>query len=308
MKIFSRVSKFCAAFVFAIATILASFSPVYAADETPAYGISISPVTMELEDLSPGDSTSGTFTIKNTGQNKCNYKIVFEPYTVEGDDYEPTLDKKTAYNDIIDWATFSSESGTLEPQESKDITFIITVPDDVPAGGQYGAIIAETTNDSEASDSASISLGRRVGMIVYSQVSGQTRIAGDVEENKISGFLFKPPISATSIIENTGNTHITATYTLQVFPLFSDEEVYSNEDDPETNLILPETRRFNTISWDGAPHFGIFKVRQTINAFGKDDVTEKIVVLCPLWLLFVLILIIVCIIFWIVMRIRARKQ
>ncbi len=309
MKIFQRISKFCAAFLLAATMIFTGVAPVFAEEEAPEYGIEMSPTKVDLGDLKPGDSVKGNFTIKNTGKKPSNYKITVEPYGVDGDDYIATFDKKTKFNDIVDWTTFSSEEGSLEPGESKDITFTVSVPDDVPAGGQYGAIVAENSAEKgESSEGASIDIGRRVALIYYANVAGQTRNTANVEENKIPGILFNPPISATSVIENTGNTHAEAEYVLQVFPLFSDEEVYTNEEDPDKRLILPETRRFNTISWDGAPHLGIFRVKQTITVFGESSTASKIVFLCPIWLLFVVLLVIFCIIFWIVTRIRARKN
>lgn len=309
MKIFQRISKFCAAVLLVATVVSTGVAPAFAEEEAPEYGIGMSPTKIDLEDLDPGDTVKSSFTIRNTGTKTSSYKITVEPYGVEGDDYTATFDNKTKFNDIVDWTTFSDSEGTLEPGESKEITFTVSVPADVPAGGQYGAIVAENSAEKgDATEGASIDIGRRVALIYYANVAGETRNTANIEENKIPGILFNPPISATSIIENTGNTHAEAKYVLQVFPLFSDEEVYTNEEDPDTRLILPETRRFNTISWDGAPHLGIFRVKQTITVFGESSVIDKTVFLCPIWLLFVVLLIIFCLIFWIVTRIRARKN
>lgn len=305
MKTFQRISKFCVVFVLAASTALVSFSPV-SADDKP-YGLEMSPAVLELEELQPGDSIEGEFVIRNTGSERSDFKISFEPYNATGEDYDIDFETHTQYNDIVDWTTFSATSGTLDAGESREIQFTIHVPKDVPAGGQYGAIIAETSPTEETTDT-SISIGRRVGIVVYTQVAGNTRRTGSIEDAKIPGILFNPPITATSIVENTGNTHAVATYTLQVFPLFGDEEVYTNEEHPDELLILPETRRFNTISWEGAPHLGIFRVKQTVKLFDQTEVTDKVVFLCPIWLIFIVLLIIFCVIFWIVSRIVKRNR
>ena len=98
------------------------------------------------------------------------------------------------------------------------------------------------------------------------------------------------------------------TYTLQVYPLFGNEEVYTNEENPEKRTILPETRRLNTMSWDGAPQLGIFRVKQTVKFLDDTKVTEKLVFICPLWFLFVVLAIIFLAIFWIVSRVRGRGK
>ena len=95
---------------------------------------------------------------------------------------------------------------------------------------------------------------------------------------------------------------------MQVFPLFGDEEVYTNEENPATLTILPETQRFNSISWDGAPQLGIFRVRETVTILDDTQTIEKIVFLCPIWFLFLILLIIFFVIFWLVSRARSRKS
>ena len=147
------------------------------------------------------------------------------------------------------------------------------------------------------------------GIVIIAEVEGgNTRREGQVLETKIPTILFNPPITATSLVENTGNVHATATYTLQVFPLFGDEEVYTNEENPATLTILPETQRFNSISWDGAPQLGIFRVRETVSILDDTQTIEKIVFLCPIWFLFLVLLIIFFAIFWLVSRVRSRHQ
>lgn len=307
MRTFQRISKFCAAITFVLCASLGNFYPAFAEDGAQDYGLEMSPAVIELGDLNPGDMAEGKFSIKNTGKEPTDFKITFEPYGVTGEDYTADLETRTQYNDIIDWATFSANSGSLEAGESREIQFFIKVPKDVPAGGQYGTIVAESSAKNDSS-SSSIAIGRRVGIVVYTQVAGDTRKTGSIEDLKLPSILFNPPVTATSIVENTGNTHAVATYTLQVFPLFSDEEVYTNEEDPDELVILPETRRFNTISWEGAPHLGIFRVKQTVKLFDQTEEVEKLVFLCPIWLIFVVLLVIFCVIFWIVSRIIANKR
>ena len=84
-----------------------------------------------------------------------------------------------------------------------------------------------------------------------------------------------------------------------VKPLFSDEEVYTNIEEPMTSLILPETERYNTQSWEEAPMFGIFRVKQTIEIFGDVSTNERLVLFCPLWLLFIIIFAIILVIIFI---------
>ncbi len=306
MKVFHQTKLFLAVVFSAVALALTSFSSVNAAD-IPEQRIQISPAKDDIGELKPGEKYIGTFKVQNTGSEPFDFKIGVTPYTVKDEYYSPDYDSTNQYTDIVNWIKFSQDTGTVEPNGEVEVAYEIKVPADVPAGGQYAILTAETSNKEDTGDSSGVVVVRRAGMLLYSNVKGVTRKTGSVIENKISGILFNPPISATSIVENTGNTHANVSYVLQVYPLFGNEEVYTNEENPTVLTVLPETRRLNTISWAGAPQLGIFRTKQTVTVFGETSVTEKIVFLCPIWFLFIVLLLIFCAVFWIVSRIRSRK-
>ncbi len=308
MKIFQKISKVFAAFLLATLMVVSSAAGVWADEEVPQYRLQLSPAKADIGDLKPGETFTDVVKVQNTGKNAFNFKMSVAPFTVKDEYYTQDYDTTTQYNDIVNWVKFSQTTGHVEPNEQVEVAYTIRVPADVPAGGQYAILMAEIVNDEEEQQTSGVGMVRRVGMLLYSNVQGTTRKEGDILENKIPSILFNPPVSATSIVENTGNTHATATYILQVYPLFGNEEVYTNEENPATLTILPETRRFNTVTWPNAPQLGIFKVKQTVTIFGKTSTTDKVVFLCPIWFLFIVLLIIFCAIFWIITRVRARKQ
>lgn len=307
MKIFQQFKFILAAFFASATMAVLGAGPVQAAD-IPDYRIQISPAKADLGDLAPGETYTDTFKVQNTGSKSFDFKISVSPYTVKDELYSPDYEVTNQYTDIVNWIKFSQETGSVEPNGEVEIAYTIKVPADVPAGGQYAILSAETTNEENNGDTSGIVAVRRVGMILYSNVNGTTRKTGSIIENKVSGILFNPPISGTSIVENTGNTHANARYVLQVYPLFSNEEVYTNEEDPMTLTVLPETRRLNTVSWPNSPQLGIFKVRHTVTIFSETSVTEKVVFLCPIWFLFIVLVLIFLAIFWIVSRVRERKN
>lgn len=292
-----------------VAVIMASLwcgSEVFAEEAIPEYRIQISPASIEV-DLTPGKKTPIEFRVQNTGTKDFDFSLLTSPYSVVGEDYRQDISTPNSYTYIKDWITFSAESGEVKAGGEEKITATIDVPEDAPAGGQYAAIFARMLEPEGGS--GGIRSEQQVGLLVYSKnIDGNTRETGNVVENKVPSFMFAPPISATSVVENTGNVHMTASYTLQVFPLFGDEEVYTNEDNPETHIIMPETRRLNMITWDGSPQLGIFKVRQTVKFAGDESITEKVVFICPIWFLFIILALIFLIVFWIVSRARSRKE
>ena len=278
------------------------------------YGISMSPMNQKII-LNAGERYTGSFTINNPRDHLVDfkYKVTVEPFFVD-ENYKIIYREEEGVNQMVSWTTTDVESGTLALGESQKITFTIDVPKDAPAGGQYAAILVSSVSDSETKDSFNdgigVAMGQDVGIahIVYAEVAGTTRRSGEVINASVPGFLFDGEVGAESTIKNTGNTHGTATYKLQVFPLFSDEEVYTNEENPETKTILPNRSLTNRSSWKETPAMGIFNVKYTVEFEGVTTEVTKLVIKCPLWLMFIIIFVIVGAIIWLVIRIKMRKK
>ncbi len=276
------------------------------AEEKPDYRIAISPSYDAMDVVKPGSEKTGSFELLNEGTKDFDYEISFAPYTVTNEKYEADFSTENKYTDIREWITVDEMTGTVDAGKEKKLHYTVKVPEDFHGGMQSAAILVTMKNASD--QSGNIEAVHQLAYVIYANVDGEVVETGKILENKISGFLFNPPIMASSLVENTGNVYTRATYKLQVFPLFSDEEVYTNEETPENNIVFPETKRYNEIKWDGAPQLGIFKVRSTVKIFDQESVEEKLVFLCPIWFLFIVILLIFLIIFWIVSRVLKRKR
>ncbi len=282
----------------------------HAEEDRPAILLQVSPTKQKIS-LTPGSSYVGTFKVHNAGTAPFSYSVSATPYSVTNDNYSPDYSGLTNYTQISDWITFdkATETGTLQPGQIVDVAYTVNVPKDAPAGGQYAALMAQTS-DGNAED-ATVAVIHRVGMILYAAVPGETRETGEIVKNTVNSFYFNPPLTVSSLVKNTGNVEQTATYTVKIYPLFSNEAVFSNEEAPlnEKQLdVIPDTSRFNSITWEGAPHIGVFSVEQTIEFAGQVSTNKKLVLICPLWLLFVIFALLFFIIFWLVSRARGRKR
>ena len=302
-------TKLFTAVLFALASVGAAIlTPVTAVAEevSPAF-LQISPTKQKVS-LEPGTSYVSSMKVQNIGEGKFSYTVEAVPYSVVDDDYTQNYNNVGTYSQIANWITFDekTQKGTLGPNESIDVSFTVNVPKDAPAGGQYAAIMASTGDGS--SEANNVRTINRVGMIFYASIAGETRKTGSVVSNSIPSIIFNPPVTVTSLVENTGNVEATAEYTFKIWPLFDKETIYNNEDNKGSLDIMPDTRRFGTMSWDGAPKLGIFWVEQTISFLGQVSTNKKLVFICPLWLLFIIFAIIFFMIFWLISRARSRKQ
>lgn len=288
------------------AVVAAPLKAFGASKNLPAF-LQVSPTKQRIS-LEPGTKYNSSFKVQNIGEGTFSYKAYATPFSVIDENYTSDYSTHGTYSKIAEWITFdpATETGTLEPNTEATVNFTVDVPKDAPAGGQYAAIMAETSDGS--SEANNIRTVNRVGMILYASVAGDTKRSGSVIENKIPGFILNPPMTVTSLVENTGNVEATAEYTFKVWKLFDKETIYNNEDKKGTLDIMPGTKRFGTITWDGAPKLGIFWVEQTINFLDQTSTNKKLVIICPLWLLFIILAVIFFLIFWLVSRIRARRR
>lgn len=267
--------------------------------------------------LEPGESYTGYLQVSNANDSVrgLKYSVGIGSFSEHGEngakDNYGVVDhiNKSSYNQIMDWIVLNKTSGIVAPNETDTVSYTINVPKDAPAGGQYATILImdETDSDDLGGGNVKIQSKFQFASIIYAEVAGETREEGQITNNSVPSFLLNGPLEAISMVRNNGNVHTDAEYTLQVWPLFSDEEICTNEEKPDTSLILPETERYHAQTCD-LPAVGIFRAKQTVKIFGETSIVEKTVIICPIWLLFIIIFVIIAIIIWIVMRIRARNK
>ena len=313
---YNKFFKRLFACIFSVSIIGASIMPYTAyAEENAVKSISTSFIMSPMYEkisLNPGDSYSSSFMIVTPSQATSNfdYKVYVQGY-YRDDNNNTIFENIGGHSQIVDWVQINSpKTGTLKPDDSAKISFTINVPKDAPAGGQYAVITVGSATPEKAGEGGGVNIQESVAMgyTIYAEITGTTIKQGEVTGASVPGFIFSGNITGSSSVKNTGNVHGDAKYTLQVFPLFSDEEVYTNSENPETRVVLPDRTLYNETSWNNTPWFGIFNVVYTVDFNGLSSQVSKIVIICPVWLLFIIIFIIIALIIWFILRFENHKK
>ena len=160
-----------------------------------------------------------------------HYKIEVAPYNVTGTDYEADLTKQTNRSQK-NWITIDEPKGVLGPNETREIHYTVTVPEDAPGGGQYAVILVGSDEDeTAASDGMLIQNVYEMASVLYAQVSGDIKRDGRIELNEVPGFITTTPMWVKVQLENNGNIHESAKIDILVKNFLNGAQVYPGDGD-----------------------------------------------------------------------------
>ena len=314
-KTFKKRLSALALSVAALAAVFAPVSPIYAEDaaEKPAVWLQISPVSNRVTLKPTGDTPlTYTFNVDNIGAETFRYKVYAAPYSVTDESYEVNFTQETPRTQISRWITFQREDGSfgdtasyeIKPDEKQTITYKISVPDDIPAGGQYATIFAESDADSKNDSASGIKTVSRVGLVIYGRTEGNTEDSAEITDYTLTSFLTEGDISTSALIKNQGNTDFTAETTLTVKKFFGSvayEKTRSYD-------VLPDTSRRVNMDWEDTPAFGIFHVTSTVKALDQNHTETKLVLIVPLFVIIIAIILLTIMVVWLIILIKKRRS
>jgi hypothetical protein len=288
-------------------------SPVGADEDSPnpASSIQLSPVSQRLA-MGANEAVDSKIRITNTGTNPLSFRVYATPYGVTDITYEANFDDQSDYTQIASWISFEqSEYRDVAVGEAVEVPFQIISPSDIPSGGQYAVVFAETLpDDFDSGDGAGASIQTvgRVGSLIYADLGGETRREGELLSFDQPTFA-EANLKPTAQIKNSGNIDFAFSHATVVKTLFG-KEVFNNS---ISRSVLPATTREITQEWAEAPSIGLYLVSNKISFLNQTPVDEtKLVYIGPLWILITILvilgLILILIVLIIVKKIREHKK
>lgn len=206
------------------------FSIAILAQTTFLYGFSISyPDAKNFNfELNPGETAQGTFTIDNNNNNKVSLKLY-------GADAVPSGTATFAAKSDTDkqltmgkWINFPENAIDLNPDEKRDITFQVIIPDKTPPGTYAGAVAIATAKPAETPKTGGIGLmtSQRNIFAVYVKVPGVE--THSFEWRNFSFGSKENPLFRISL-KNTGNTLVSANGKITIFDAVNNKEIHTQE-------------------------------------------------------------------------------
>ena len=308
IKILSAFSLF---FIFSIASsIIISSSQVYADEggEKPSMRIQISPVENRVT-LNANETNEYTFNVDNTGSEGYSFKVYTNPYSVVNEQYNPSFSNQNAYTQVSRWITFKNDAGeysaeatySVEAGQRKEVTYKITVPSDIPGGGQYAIIFVEAIPKDD--NGGGIRTVSRLGLRVFGRTNGETKEKAEILNHNMDSFYMSGKIKTSGIIKNSGNADFNAVVKFKVEKIFGGI-VY---EDSKGYDVLPDTTRNIELVWNETPAFGIYRITSTLNALDQSRSTTKIVLIIPVFMIVILLMLLTITIAWFIILYRKRQ-
>lgn len=270
-----------AALAVAVFALLPFSASAVESESRPNNAITVSPTSQQIS-LEAGSTVTETFKVINTGQTVFEYSVYGSTYSVEGLEYDPNYSDETVRGGAYKWLTFEKSEGLLNPGEEDEITYTLNPPADAPLGGNYGVIFVETQPQGDA-ENQEILRKKRVGMVLRTNIEGDSKFEGDVIRTSLPWIQFSTPLTATFDVQNTGNVDFDVGSTITIRDLFGNEKFRSDKN----NVVYPDTTRRIVYEWNDANWFGIYKVDLAGTYINQDFSQSRYVFVTPQWLLMV---------------------
>lgn len=264
-------------------------APVSASAKSGDVVVSLRPSEQDLE-LTPGKTYEESVVVYNIGKEAFDFAVEASPYQTKDNSYEPDFFSENSYTKLSNWITFKERNFHVDPNTSAEVKFTITVPADVPGGGQYAAILIQL--DDVDTDAAGVGIISQLAATIHGHVKGNAvRRDGRMISHDFPTILLSGPFAITSVFENTGNIDYRVTESWTIRNFFTNHEYVSpssaNEDGYTYGTVnvavLPGTERTIKLNWQDAPTFGVFRVEQTISYFDQTENYSRVVIVCPIW-------------------------
>lgn len=294
------------------------------AAEAAKTSLTLTPVSQTLE-IASNSSYNGTMSVANDGDGEVKIEVYAAPYSYvyssDEDIYKPGFNNENNFTQITRWIKIKDSAGnytdrpsfTIPAGETLSVDYQINTPNNIPAGGQYAVIFAQTVSGNVTSNG--IRTEASAGMIIYGHsTEGTADLSAEIRDMSIGqgtrnedGTSTNGHFFGSAKVKNTGNIDFFAKGTLRVEPLIGFSAYETNSNSGSTSVI-PESERIVQDEWAETPDFGLYKITWTVSAGDKTETIEKIIFLINPIMAIITIIVLTFIIVSIIIGVRKRKE
>lgn len=165
----------------------------------------------------------------------------------------PALNNDGIENTLAEWVLLDRSAYTIPAGQALEIPFQISVPENAPPGGHFGAIMIGTQPLGDPTGQSSVETSQVVTSLIFLRVTGDVVESGSIREFRSSTYLSETPEMSFELrFENTGNVHVLPQGDIRIFNMWGNERgiIPVNRQTMFGN-VLPDTIRKYSFSWSG---------------------------------------------------------
>jgi hypothetical protein len=270
------------------------------------------------EALIPGRNYVSTVQLYNDSDQQSISHFKVTSYGVRADgSYSATDIAVMERTELTKWVTYANGQDTydiiLEPRQTVDVPFTISVPDDWVASGSQSAALVISSED-YAPDAPKSEQGLTIETeylhLLFANVGGSEPLRIDAQflGLDVPSILFSASqgLPMKMLFTNEGNVWTTAQYHIEVTDKIRYDAVAYERTDSKELLVGNEVTVEQT--WSEMPELGWFNVRATVTIGGEEFIDSKTVIVFPLWLLIILAAMIILLVTALILKVRKHHE
>jgi hypothetical protein len=274
---FSKISLFLLLVgfyvIFLPATALGADEAELPSIEQQMTALTIAPSVHEAV-VEPGKTTSQIFELKNSSSFplpiKCYIRTFDASDEAGGVSIPDEIDAKRF--SPTSWSEIITPDFVLQPQTTRQVTLNFSPPKDLPPGGYYAIFFAEPLIPESFLSSSSLSIGGRLGSLLFLIGPGDTIEKGEIVSFDLPKYVWHSGATETKVrFSNQGNVHLRPRGKIIITNLITKKKI---EFELPEFTILPGKIRLQKVSLVNTFWPGIFRADLQI-IYGRDKIRTE---------------------------------
>ena len=225
--------------------------PTILAQESNELKLSLSPPLIK-NNVSPGQVWQSSIRVANNNTKEIKIYVQVLDFT-SGEEtgtvqFLPSSDEKQSDHLLSKWIKIGEQAVDIPPLESREIPFVIDVPETAEPGGHYAAILAGTRPPEGEISGSAIKVASLLTTLLLINVGGDIREDGRIREFTTGQSVYQKPQADFNVrFENLGNVHIQPHGEIKIYDMFNQEtgRIMINRDSEYGNVLPGSIRKWN---------------------------------------------------------------
>jgi len=210
-----------------------------------AFALTLAPTRLDISG-DPGQILSGKLEIYNEQDREITFYVSAQNFEARGETGSPFFLPETDKG-LASWIN-TAESIVVGPKERVEFPYEITIPQDTSGGGYFAAIFF-ATSPATPEESGQVTIGSKVGTLVFLNVSGDApEGAGIIEFGAKDGKLFSYlPITLYYRFSNDGARKVMPLGAIEINNMFGNKAAVLDANASQGNVLPGSVRRFEIV-------------------------------------------------------------